>query len=224
MRQFDFHELLGYIAPGMLLLVGVRCIWPEAEKALPVSGITFGEFGVGVVLAYAAGQLLQTVGNGIEKAWWKPWGGMPTDWIRSGKRELVAPAQFASVEARVGRMLGNDSFKFASVNAKHWYSITRQVYAAVAGAGRAARIDVFNGYYGLCRGIAASLAVLLVWSLLTALHAWMGHAALAVLLALAVYRMHHFGVLYGREVFVQFLALQDAPARASGGATEREGG
>jgi hypothetical protein len=213
MRQFDLHEFLGYIAPGMLLLVGVRCIWPEAEKVLPLSGISFGEFGVGVVLAYVAGQLLQTIGNGIEKVWWWMWGGMPTDWLRTGKRELVASTQAARIESKVGRMLGSNSFKLADVNAKQWYSVTRQVCAAVAAAGRGVRIDVFNSYYGLCRGVAASLVVLVVWNLLTNLLAWKVHVALAVLLVLTVHRMHRYAVHYGREVFIQFLQLPESPDR-----------
>lgn len=210
MRDFDFHEFLGYIAPGMLLLVGVRCLWPDAEKVLPVSGITFGEFGIGVVLAYAAGQLLQTVGNGFEKVWWKAWSGMPTDWIRSGKHDLVAPAQAARIEIKIKRMLSNDSFAMGDCTAKQWYSITRQVCAAVSGASRSSRIDVFNGCYGLCRGIAASLLLLIACGLLLHFSAWRVHVALLVLLAMAIYRMHRFGVHYGREVFVQFLEIPEA--------------
>jgi len=216
MRQFDLHEFLGYIAPGMLLLVGIRCIWPDAEKVLPVSSITFGGFGIGVVLAYAAGQLLQTLGNGIEKAWWGLWSGMPTDWLRTGKHELVAPEQSVRVEAKIKRMLANESFDISGISAKHWYSIIRQVYAAVAGAGRGTRIDVFNGHYGLCRGMAASLLVLVVCNLVTNLPAWKIHILLIILVGLSVFRMHQFGVRYGREVFVQFLELSDRQDRRDG--------
>jgi len=210
MRQFDFHEFLGYIAPGMLLLIGVICIWPDGEKVLPVTDITFGAFGVGVVLAYAAGQLIQAFGNVIEKRFWWFWGGMPTDWIRTCKHELIAPTQRERVKANVARMLNRNSFEFDDVTAKRWYSITRQVYAAVAGADRAVRVDVFNGHYGLCRGTTASLLFLLAMSLLVNWHTWKVHVMLVSLFFLAIYRMHRFGVHYGRELFVQFLELPDS--------------
>ena len=211
MRQFDLHEFLGYIAPGMLLLVGIRYVLPETEAILPMSGITFGEFGIGIVLAYVVGQLLQTIGNGLEMLWWWLWGGMPTDWLRTGKHEIIAPVQVANVEARVRKLLGDRSFKLAEINRKQWYAIIREVCAAISGMGRNVRIDVFNGYYGLCRGIAASMIVLLACGVMTNISAWGVHLALVVLIALAIYRMHRFAVHYGREVFVQFLQVPEKP-------------
>lgn len=243
MRQFDFHEFMGYIAPGMLLLVGIRCVWPEAESVIPIKDISFGAFGVGIVLAYAVGQLLQSIGNIVEKCWWWFWRGMPTDWIRTGKHKLVAPAQLAQVETKVGRLLGGGSFRLDGVDRKQWYSITRQICAAVSGAGRGGRIDIFNGHYGLCRGMASGLIVLVVLGTVITVARWisaLAHAAgqttqpttrpasellgcgwpgllvAGVLLVLAVHRMHHFGVLYGREVFVQFLQLPDKQEKEAG--------
>ncbi len=213
MRQFDLHEFLGYIAPGMLLLVGIRYILPETEKLLPHDGISFGAFGIGVVLAYAAGQLLQTFGNGIETVWWKLWGGMPTDWVRTGKHRIVLPIQAAEVETKAARILGDESFKFSGVNAEGWNSVTRQIRAAIAAAGRAARLDAFIGYYGLCRGLVSSFLILLALNLLLHLHLWRIHAFLVALLLLAIYRMHRFGVRYGQEIFAQFLELPDRKAK-----------
>jgi len=249
MRQFDFHEFMGYIAPGMLLLVGVWCVWPQVEAAVPIKDISFGAFGIGIVLAYAAGQLLQSVGNIVEECWWAFWGGMPTDWIRTRKHKLIAPAQLARVDVKVGRMLANGSFKSEAVDRRQWYSITRQICAAVSAAGRGSRIDIFNGHYGLCRGMASGLVVLLILgpAITTARRipalaplagsttqpytnpasellgcGWPGLLIACVLLVLAIHRMHHFGVLYGREVFVQFLQLPE-PGQSAGAGPKGSG-
>jgi hypothetical protein len=75
----------------------------------------------------------------------------------------------------------------------------------VAAKGCAKRIDTFNANYGLCRGLAASLLVLLFVNLICNLKEWQIHVILLVLCALATYRFYRFGIIYSRELFVQFL-------------------
>lgn len=222
MRQFDLHEFLGYIAPGMLLLFGAWFIWPEAQQKFTADSLSFGEFGLGIVVAYAIGHLIQGLGNLVEKAWWYFWCGMPTDWLRSKKHELIAPAQSDQVEKHVGTMLSDNLFKLATTQEKHWYSITRQVCAAILKAESNKKVDIFLAYYGLSRGIAAVLLFLLVLSLIVHFSAWKIHVVLAALLVLAIYRMHRFGVIYAREVFVQFLQIHNTPHEISKASSQEE--
>lgn len=230
MRQFDLHEFLGYITPGMLLILGIRCLLPDAEKVLPLNSLSLGEFGVGVVLAYAGGQLLQSIGIIVEKCWWWFWGGMPSDWVRTGKHELITVAQLTQVESGVRRLSGGNCITLASLDQKQWYRVTRQICAAISGAGRSRRIDIFNGHYGLCRGLVSCLVVLLILCVGSAvsgaifpqtsalsverslLNGWSGILIAGALLIPSVHQMHHFGVLYAREVFVQFIELPMSPA------------
>lgn len=211
-RQFDFYEFVGYLAPGTLLLVGVVAVWPGAWDQVKVLNISLGGLGVGVIAAYALGQLLQAAGNLIEAVLWHFRGGMPTDWVRTTKRELLAPVQVTLLEARVQRMLGEPARKLAELGKGEWYSVTRQIYAAVAAAGYSARIDTFNGNYGLCRGIAAALVAIAIIVLAANWREWLISLLLLAGAAVAIYRMHRFGVHYGREMFVQFLSVASADA------------
>lgn len=163
-----------------------------------------------MILAYVLGHLVQAVGNAVEWVWWKTLGGMPSDWVRTCPSRLLAESQLPALEDSIARRLGIGGVSVADITAKNWYAITRQIYADVAAAGRAGRVDVFNGNYGLNRGIAAALLVVLVAVLMRDLHSW--KFALAVLggFLLTLYRMHRFGQHYARELFVQFLQL---PAR-----------
>ena len=209
MKEFDFYGTVGVIAPGMVMVLGTVVLFfpSDGNALLAVANLSLGSLGVGLIVAYVAGQLLQAIGNGVEAVWWRLWGGMPTDWIRTGKHEIVAPAQRERVQSRVREVISDPSFVLSRVTAKNWYSITRQIYAAVAAANRSNRVDIFNGNYGLCRGIAAALLLLLAGAVVAHWWEWNIELVLALLLALAVYRMHRFGVRYGRELFVQYLQL-----------------
>lgn len=208
MRQFDFYEFVGVIVPGAVFLTGVALAWPDGSPLERIGDLSIGGLGLGVILAYAAGHLVQAVGNMVEKAWWWAWGGMPSDWPRSGSHTLIAPHQSSQLEERVRTLLHQPDFKLSSTNRRDWYSIVRQVYAAVAGDSRSARVDVFNGNYGLCRGLAASFLALIPSVGLIHWPGWGVVAGLAIAAGIAIYRMHRFGVHYGREVMVQFLSIK----------------
>jgi len=220
MYKFDFYEIIGVIAPGMMVLIGgIVLIYPgQYEKIVSFANLSIGGLGVGLLLAYVAGQLVQAIGNGIEKIWWKLCGGMPTDWLRTGTRHLIADAQRDLVQVRLNQMLRKSGFELNNtIDPKQWYSITRQIYAVVSAAKRSARVDTFNGNYGLCRGIISSVFVLLVFVGSVNFCEWRIELSLLVIFALALYRMHHFGILYARELFVQFLAIDLVPDMHSGG-------
>ena len=83
-RTFDFYEYAGFIVPGTALMLGLLLFFPEGRALFTKEGVTFGEFGLFVLVSYAAGQLVQGIGNFIEWLWWKPWGGMPSQRVLSG--------------------------------------------------------------------------------------------------------------------------------------------
>ncbi len=205
MRKFDFYEFVGVLLPGVVLLTVVGLVFPSLKADIVGTDMSVGDFGWRTMLAYVVGHLLQGIGNLIERAYWWFWGGMPTDWIRSGKRPLIAGEQQRLLQHNVRKLLGNEAFELEKVNSHQWDSITRQVYAYVSDAGLSYRVDVFNGNYGLFRGVASALLVSLVLVLITDWTAWRAEFLIAVLGALAIYRMHRFGVRYGRELFVQFI-------------------
>lgn len=210
MRQFDFYEFVGVIVPGAVFLTGVALAWPDGSPLERLGDLSIGGLGLGVILAYAAGHIVQAVGNLVEKAWWRAWRGLPSDWPRTGAHPLIASQQIPQLEERVRTLLCQPGFTLSSASKRDWYSIVRQVYAAVEREGRSARTDVFNGNYGLCRGLAASFLALIPLIALIHWPGWGVIVGLAVAGGIAIYRMHRFGVHYGREIFVEFLAIEQA--------------
>jgi ABC-type Fe3+ transport system permease subunit len=62
-RTFDFYEYAGIIIPGAVVVMALVWFFPESRALFSKEGVTFGEFGLFIVIAYAAGQLVQAVGN-----------------------------------------------------------------------------------------------------------------------------------------------------------------
>jgi hypothetical protein len=203
-RNFDFYEYAGIIVPGSVLVLGFLWLFPEGHAFFAREGVTFGELGIFVIVAYAAGQLVQAIGNGVEWLWWKPWGGMPSGQVLTGR--YISADQHKRIIITVQSEM-TSSVDVSKLTASDRQALVREIYSAVSGAGKATRVDIFNGNYGLMRGLAAAIISILIAVALTA-KGWGVAAGLATMLLLALQRMHRFGRLYAVELFIQFLALQ----------------
>jgi hypothetical protein len=211
-REFSFYDFAGVVAPGALLLLGSTYLLPGVGDLRTLFQMQLGGLGVFALLAYVAGHLAQAIGNLMESAYWKAWGGMPSAWVLRGK--LLGDVQLDRLGAVVKERLGIPSLRESHPSA--WLVATREIYASVAAAGRAARVDTFNGNYGLMRGTAAAAVVLLAIAVATrGLGGWRVEVTLIVVAAVAVYRMHRFAVHYSRELFAQYLDATRPPARTS---------
>lgn len=204
-RTFDFYEYAGVIVPGAIVTLGLLLFFPEGRALFNKEGVTFGELGLFIVIAYAAGQLVQGIGNCIEWLWWKPWGGIP------GKRLLANHYLSVEQRKRLVEALRKDpriNRDIETAGKAEYGAIVREVYAVVSSASKAARVDIFNGNYGLLRGLAAAFVVLIAVALVLTKGIYT-IGALIILLLLAIQRMHRFAVHYATELFTQYLLMWD---------------
>lgn len=211
MRNFDLYEFTSLILPGSIALYGLGLLYPEL-KLITEKEFSVGDLGLFVILAYASGHIVQGFGNIIESLWWGI-AGKPTDWIRTGKSDLLSSHQMTLLEKDIPKKLGlHDAANFKiskRLSEKEWFSITRQMYAAVAAASRSSRVDIINSNYGLCRGMTVSMLLLTIMSVIKlGLNAWGISFLLLLLTIILFFRMKRFGKHYARELFVQFLQLQ----------------
>ncbi len=216
MRNLDFYEFAGIVVPGAVTLFLLWLLFPWIlPTALGKDSLSAGGFGVFVVVGYGAGHLVQSLSNLIEPAYWRLQRGMPTDRLRESTQNLISDEQVRKLQQQIQVLFGYESEKVISgLTRKEWSAITRQIYATVQGAGRAQRIDIFNGNYGMLRGLATGLLIGLVALPASHLKSWPMALALSAALVLSVMRMHRFGTHYARELFIQFLTL---PASAPNG-------
>lgn len=211
MRNFDFYEFTGILVPGAISVFGFALISPEIDSFVKDRTLSVGDLGVFLILSYAVGHLIQSVGNILEKGWWGLCGGWPYDWARTGKRFLLSKKHNEMVNEAVIKKLNIKNFELtAETDKSYWYGITRQIYITVESAGKTGRIEIFNGNYGLSRGIATSLIVILILTIVQSGFAHLcAEAGLGAAIILATYRMHRFSCHYSKELFLQFIQLLD---------------
>ncbi len=202
-RTFDFYEYAGFIIPGAVLTLGMLILFPEGHALFTKEGVTFGELGLFVIVAYAVGQLVQGIGNFVEWLWWMPFGGRPSERALSGKFLGTEQYRRLTEELKKDAKINRD---LATCDDGEYRAIVSEVYATVAGAGKAARVDIFNGNYGLLRGLAAAFLTLLVVALALAKGIYI-IGCLVILLLLALQRMHRYSGHYAKELFTQYLLL-----------------
>jgi hypothetical protein len=202
-RRFDFYEYAGFIIPGTVVLMAIGWLFPDSRNLFSKDGVTLGELGLFAIMAYAAGQLVQAIGNYLEWLWWKPWGGMPSGSILSGKH--LTPEQHQRLVETLRSKLGGTE-PGTILNAQR-SAIVREIYAEVLAAGKAARIDTFSGNYGLMRGISAAFLVTFILAIVAGKDPVI-LGTLAILFLLALHRMHRYSQHYAMELFVQYLALR----------------
>ncbi len=211
MKKFDFYEFTGILTPGVILLYAVSLTVPAVTPFMASAQLSVGDLGLFIVLAYVAGHLVQSLGNLVEWVFWKPFGGMPSNWVIAGRTPGYLNGQ--QVEALPGKVTEilkwNLGKALADMTEKEWRPVVGSIYAAVLAAGRSGRVDVFNGNYGMLRGVASGLLVAAVLCLVRqGGPQWWAAAAVGALTALALVRMFRFGRHYARELFIQFLLLR----------------
>jgi hypothetical protein len=206
-NKLTFYEQVGIVIPGSVFVFGLLFFFPGLQTVLTKDGVSLGDFGIFLLLSYAAGHLIAAIGNVGERLFWWFFGGMPTDWITKTGTTLLSSSQVDLVDKKVQARLGITD-KVRGLDPKVWWPISRQMYADIAKNGKPDRIDTFNGMYGLNRGLAA--ATFSLPCVAAGQCKWSIAVGLILLTAVYDYRAYRFAVHYGRELFLQFLVLDDA--------------
>ena len=198
------------IVPGAVILSGFLLISPSLVGWLENQGVSIGTLGIFVILAYAAGHLVQAVGNLLEQCVWWVTGGRPTNWPQSGRKCILTDSQCARLLVGIRKRGWVKVDSLSDVAPCEWAGVVSEITHAIRASRTTARLDAFNRTYGMLRGLAAALLVVLVCALVSSRGSiatyWRIDVALCLLITLALVRMQRFSRHYATEVFTQFLS------------------
>lgn len=208
-KSFDAYEVIGIITPGVVVALVLVVEWPSFRSILGEKGLSVGDFGLFVLVAFVLGHLVQALGNMIEPAVWL-FLGRPTDQVRSPKQTLITQAQRGAVIKAIG-VMEKVSVDIAKVDQAYWQAVTTRVSGRLKAAGRSGTIDVANRTYSLSRGLVASLLGCLAWYLMFHRDQPQVIVGLVIASAAAVYRMRRAGIHYARYLYIGFIDLPHTP-------------
>lgn len=204
-KTFDPYEVIGVITPGAVVALLLAIEWPELRDLMGTQGLSIGDLGLFILIAFVLGHLTQALGNVIDGLVWSA-PGMPTMWVRSPRQTLISPRQRDQVQSKVATM-EEVPVELATTKRVVWRSITSRMYTRVRSAGRSGRIDSCNRIYGMSRGLAAAFVAAAAWY-------WFKEPGLSVhfgvavgLAIMAIYRMWRVSVHYARALFVEYVDL-----------------
>lgn len=209
-KEFSFYEFTGVVVPGATLLLSLALTVQPLKDFLSSEKFGAGQLGLFLIASYIIGHLVQGVGNILEKALWA-FRGMPSTWIRRDKPPYLSDGQTKRLRDVMTQLLGHEVPPLQDLDIRACGGLVGQLYAKLEKEGRTARIEVFNGNYGLFRGIASALLVAVAG---TALKHGLWTSSTAIMSAvfiLALIRMHRFGVHYASELYKQALNLAEQP-------------
>ena len=201
----NFYEFTGIVIPGSVTLVGLGYLFDLGNLDVLLTPRDFGSLGVHLILAYVAGHLIQAVGNAIEAGYWRLWKGMPTDWPIVRAKYNDFPSARDTIYSLTNHEVPAGT---QEEQLQQWRPLVGRVRSSIYASGRAARLEVFNGNYGMFRGLLAAVVVLgLIGWQSTLMGASVLYPVLVTLAVLAVYRMHRFGMHYAKELFANAAEL-----------------
>lgn len=205
-KVFDRYETAGVVVPGASLLIGLWAFFPQGVTGVAIKDISLGSLGIFAIAAFCVGHVIQAPANVITDITGR-WMKRPSEAMRHRGGGL-SDAQVGAIPDRVRVILGVEPPPETDV--AQWRGIIAQIATYLANTRKTARLDKFNGNYGLFRGLTVSLAILVGIVL------WRHDYAVAGILTLATwatrYRMKRFSRYYGRELWLQFLT-SNGPSR-----------
>ena len=212
-KTFDAYEVIGIITPGAVVALMLTVEWPGFRALLGDKGFSAGDFGLFVLVAFVLGHLTQALGDIIQPVVWLP-NGLPTNWLRRNRQELIEPKQHVAFLKAV-KAMEEGADDLSKLDRKKWYAITSRAAGRLRAAGRSGRIDIANRTYGLSRGLTAAFLGCLVWYGLMHRDEPVRIVLLAVGLLAAVWRMRVAGMNYARALALDFIDLPAGPRQGA---------
>ena len=151
--------------------------------------------------------MVAALGHCLERVWWKLSAGSLTERARKPNSAILTRREQDATQRKLVELkVLNETESIGSLTREDWWGVTRRIYTHVEDCDATRRIDLFNAQYGMNRGIAAALLILIcIVQIRFGLGYWKLQLVLIAGALLALYRMGRFSSYYATELFRQFL-------------------
>jgi len=194
LKSFNFYEFVGIFIPGVLFLFISGILWPSSSISNYLLPTSVGASLIFLVVAYASGHILQAFGNCFESLYWYFWKGMPTDWAFTKPERIKQPKLVDQAKNFI-------SYSGDVSDVKTWRRIFNEARTKINDISKNTRIQVFNGNYGMFRGLSTVWIIFLFFAWSSEINILIVYIALLILFVVSLFRMHRFAVYYSREMF-----------------------
>jgi hypothetical protein len=208
MKEISFYDHAGIVVPGAILMLGLLYLFPELRPLFGKNAISVGGLGIFLLVAYAVGHLVASAGNLFEWLFWLPVGGNPSSWVVHSNLRILERHQLEALRTKLKSRLGIEVAELAATPRREWMGHFGQAYRDALAGPSSARIETFNGLYGLSRGLASACVLFALLDLGTRCD-WREVAAAILAASVFGYRMFRFSIYFAREVLIRFTLLPD---------------
>jgi hypothetical protein len=213
MKQFSLYDIVGVLAPGTVIVVGISIIFPSTSGPLIPNDLSGGELGLVVLLSYVVGNIVAGLSNIFERPYWALTGGIHTARARKNDGIIITVSEFEQLQRKLQAVgILNEGEVIQRLEADKWWAITRQIDAFLDSRKLTERLQLFNAQFGMNRGIAMAFLIILAMTLMTfGIRQWKIELLLAGCTAVSIYRMHTFSLHYAQKLFRTFLTAPEKP-------------
>lgn len=211
MKQFDLYDILGFLAPGMVAVLGVLHYYPERFTLLRSANLTAGEFGAMVLVAYIAGNLVAGISTFLGKK--GLFGDFPTNRVRCNDGSVITKKEFAALEKTLrDKRISEPDRSIENLDASEWSALTREIHSYLDARGLARRVEMFNAKFGMNRNLFVAFLLLIALSMVKVrMLDWKIDLALIGCAGWAYYRVREFALVYAQTMFRTFLTAPEKP-------------
>lgn len=220
--KINFQDLVIYLIPGAItVLVGYWFVLAFVSPSLGVDIVSWGALAILLILSYAIGNVVQALGNGLEAYYERRWGGKYSDLLLRNQGSDLSDALRTELVQRIQTVFkvvvpvgpyedtpqGRRQRK-AEARARH--EAFHLCYSLILQEDAAQHAEIFQGLYGLYRGLLTAAALGMVASLAIAAKQLVLHALQANAIALpsgAFYRIDSTQLITAVLLLVGFLCV-----------------
>jgi hypothetical protein len=209
MKQFDLYDILAFLAPGTITLLGLMHYCRGRFDSLAPDKVSVGELGVFILLAYIVGNVIAGIGALLGKK--GVFGGLPTSQIKQNDGKVITTDEYTQLEQALrAKNLITETDTIQGMTDNKWTAATRRIHSYLDTRGLTQRIEMFNAKFGLNQNLVIAFVLLLgISAYKVHLADWKIQLTFIVCAIWSWLRVREFARLYAQTLIRTFLTAPE---------------